>query len=317
MSIPPLRPDPKVPPSDPPRTPSRTLPLDSIQRTQSAATGALPTSPKAVDKSADKKKPSHPEPPQKPRKGSPQDRSLWIQNAEQISAKLSTDKPFWLSIGPHAVTIRLLRLVGSGRYNDSFLVETDEGEQMILKLPNRRMRNMPKSGIAEILKNELLVYKKFKVILDNEINAGRVATFHDLERYINVNDYEITGEWANDHLTHGFHLIEYIPHEYPLGPKDGEIPMKGDGFLAIHPSDDELSAMFRAASFANLEDPAGKTLSVNLQRDNIRMDNDGILVLLDPATPASDKIFETLVEKFLATFAPPGSDRYRFLDPRD
>ncbi len=215
------------------------------------------------------------------------------------------------------MTIRLVNLAGSGRYHDSFLVETDEGEQMILKLPNRRMQNLPHHGIVDILKNELLVYKKFKAILDNEINAGRVAKFHDLERYINLKDFEITTEWAKDHLTHGFHLVEYIPHEYPLGPKDGEIPMKGDGFLAVHPSDDELSAMFRAASFANMEEPAGKPLSVNLQRDNIRMDNDGILVLIDPAQPASVKNFDTLVEKFLATFAPPGSDRYRFLDPRD
>jgi hypothetical protein len=301
MSIPPLGPAPRVPASAPPGTLQPASPHDPVQRTKSAASGALPPPSKAIDK----------------KKGTTQGRNLWIENGEQIASQLKSGKVFRLSIGSHAVTVRLLKPMGSGRYHDAFLVEVDGNEPMILKLPNWRMQNLPNQGIAEILKNELLLYKKFKAILDYETNAGRVAMFHDLERHADVSDHEITGEWANAHLTHGFHLVEYIPNEFPLGKKDGEIPMKGDGFLAIHPSDDALSAMFRAASFARMEDPAGKTLCVNLQRDNIRMDNDGILVLIDPQPPNSDKTFEALVEKFLATFSPPGSDRYRFLDPRD
>src|SRR6185436_19033091 len=117
MSIPPLRPDPRVASSDPPRPPSRTLPLDPIQRTQNAASGALPPSPSA----ADKKKPISPQQPQKA-KGAPQDRNLWIQNVQKVSSLLSKDKPFRLSIGPHKLTIRLVNLAGSGRYHDSFLV---------------------------------------------------------------------------------------------------------------------------------------------------------------------------------------------------
>jgi len=244
-------------------------------------------------------------------------RMPFIRNAEAVGAKIFAGRPFSLEIGKEAVQVlRVEKFLGSGNYCEAYLVHTNLGPR-VLKIPGERLKNMGDLGIASYLSNLLLVYKQFKQILENEVFAGRVAEFDDLNPFLDVDDKEITPQWAMKHLTNGCHLVEYIPESYPVDERTGSLDPKAEDYEKLNDADTQLAFMFRAAlgAYPPLQDSQGRSLSVDLQKDNVRLDPGGILVLTDPAMPDDEDIL-TLLDKFLKTFAPVESERYRNLDPR-
>lgn len=245
------------------------------------------------------------------------------QNANAVSLAVLNNTmagtPFTLEVGALQFQIQSAEYIGSGQYNDAYLVVTTTGKKMVLKILQEKIRNgWANSAIAAILKNEILVYLGFKSILENAVFAGRVAEFFDIEQYRGTPFHLITGpnqmrDWIKEHFTHGFHLVEYVEHEYPVDSLEGRLPrMLTENEAA---ADTQILHMFHEACSANIRDPEGQLLAVDLQKGNVRLDNLGIVVLVDPAMPDRDEDFRVNIKKNLVTFAPLDSPRYRFLYP--
>lgn len=97
----------------------------------------------------------------------------FMQNAAQVESMIHSRRPFTLTVKDQKIQVhRVEKYLGEGDYNEAYLVDTDRG-QRVLKIPGQRVKNMSNSAVAEMLSTLLLVYKQFKLLLENEVYAGQ------------------------------------------------------------------------------------------------------------------------------------------------
>lgn len=293
---------PKTSSSTPPNSPPRTPP--SIFRS--------PELPQALGTLIRRQPPKTPRPPKAPRKR-PASASPYGEGAERVANLVDSRSffPFIITIGRQNIEVHnFVGTLGKGDYCDVYLIEAKylTGEaigKIALKVMNTDWRNNDKT-LSKIIKDEFEQYFELKKRLGTSGDI-RIAAHLDLDIALE--------EWGSDvehapYMGHGCHLVEYIPHPYPLVKTVKELPFAGCRERAF---DEKLKQLFKIA-FEHKDQP------FDLKWDNVRIDDHDNLVVIDPMYPdpddENDNYFEMMVQSALESFAPKDSERYKFLDPR-
>lgn len=214
-----------------------------------------------------------------------------LREAARIAEAIEDgDFPIDIECGSKTVRITSARFLGHGDYNEAYLVEGEglDVDQFVLKIPNAAQRNRGNTNALDILCEELSQYQQLQDLWENQTDF-RIASYYDLDEYNHIEASELSRADVSKLLTHGCHLIEYIPDEYPVAPDETE----------VSDLDDQLKALLGVLPLDT---------KIDLKRENVGM-KDGQLVLLDPLHPQGDE-FRVLTKESLKTFAPYQSDRY-------
>ena len=218
----------------------------------------------------------------------------FIESAIRIEAQANQNN-LTISIEGARVRLNILEWLGTGDYGTAYRVSGSNGHTYVLKLFGERVL-ASNSATTRMLKNDLLVYRKFKAILEglqgSGEKCGRIAQFYHFDAFDDVPDREITEDWVKRNIICGYYLVEYVPHSYE------------------EKADSQLIEMFKGAMSAHLMDGEGE-LAVDLRKSNVGLDASGELVLFDLAMPGDDEPFNT--ETNLKSFAEGDENRYAFL----
>ncbi|MBS0653321.1 MAG: hypothetical protein JSR39_07310 [Verrucomicrobia bacterium] len=220
--------------------------------------------------------------------------------------------PFSFQLGCKTITItEVLQQFVSGDFNDVYLVKGTglEDNLFVLKIPKENRRLGSSESFCKIVKDEFEQYPKLKEKF-SVLGEGFIAKHYDLDIILNE-----MGEGFNQadpalSMTHGCHLVKYVPNEYPIDKSVWELHAPD---TIERKADDQLKRIFQVAY-------QYKSEPFDLKWDNIRMDELGNLVAIDPMYPAvglfAEEPFEIVLQSALESFAIAGSERYLYLDPR-
>ncbi len=230
----------------------------------------------------------------------------YLAGANQVAEnmeKLEKDgTPFSLQIGEHTVTItQHCETFTPGDYCNAYLVKGEglEDEFFVLKVLKEEWRvRKPKKG-AIVGEQEVEQYAKIN------------QRFADLNCIAKHFDLEILAEKPFASMTHGCHLVRYIPYKYPVPKYTKALAAQGS---IERRADEQLKKIYERAQ--QTEDEA-----LDLRWQNVGMDRDWNIVVIDPMTPdpddEEDSAFSFVREPGLHGFAgDQKSERYQFLNPK-
>jgi hypothetical protein len=233
--------------------------------------------------------------------------SAFEEGANALAAKIanfSSIYPITIKIGSRQITInRIIEKFKSGNYHDAYRVEGTglKTETFVLKVLKEEYRTKKTSNeICSIIRNEYKQYFLLKKLFDKII-----ATYYDLEILAENKPKEFDEENPAQSMSHGCHLVEYVPTSYPISSVVSMLPPLETN---SREADAKLKKLFQTA-YEN------KNQALDLQKSNIGFDTQGNLKIFDPMHPQNEK-FYLIVGSALASFAPEGSERYQYLDPR-
>lgn len=236
----------------------------------------------------------------------------YLRNVNEVRHKILSKEPILTKIENNEVELSGFEKIGSGSYYDAYRVSGSDGNVYVVKILNHRCRTtMGDEEILSMLESEFRIYKQFRKIFDG-ISNGRIATFYNFQPFEHIENDQITEDWVRENLNSGMHVVEYVEGEYPI---DAGVGSRQDLTDEQRSADEQLKEMFKLACSIQCIDSKGMPFSLDVQRPNVRLDQKNKIVLIDPADPQSAKYY-LLAKKHLKSFAPEGSERFKFLDPR-
>lgn len=220
--------------------------------------------------------------------------------------------PFSFQVGSKTITItEVLKQFASGNYNDVYLVKGTglEDDLFVLKVPKENRRLGSSESFCKIVKDEFEQYPKLREKF-SVLGEGFIAKHYDLDIILSEMNESFDQADPAQSMTHGCHLVKYVPNEYPIDKSVWDLHIPD---TVERKADDHLKKIFQVAY-------QYKSEPFDLKWDNLRMDELGNLVAIDPMCPSlgffKEEPFEIVLQSALESFAIAGSERYLYLDPR-